>query len=216
MTNEYPENDVEFEDGSVGRVDGEGPDGWAITFEGGWSLCCGEACPFEPKVGMATRCYPGGIGSIVRGLFIDGRKIWYRTEAEQKEHAEIESYGRDAADWLARWDDGRSVWSISMGGIGPGYEQAVQITTAEVLRELLTEKYSTDLWEDSDIFQADGAKIDAVLFSSPTIERLGLSGAQVGGAKNLALMLFRNGPRGVMADKRVKDRHILVSKNFPG
>mgnify|MGYP000936595712 FL=1 len=32
---------------------------------------------------------------------------------------------------------------------------------------------------------------------------------------NLALQFYRRGPRAVMTDERVKDRHIQVSRTFP-
>jgi hypothetical protein len=145
---------------------------------------------------------------VVRGLFIDGEKIWYRTEAEQREHAEIESYGKDAEDWLARWDAGRSVWSIEMGGMGPGYEQCIQIVAAEVLRWLLLAKPT----EESKWWEYGGMMEKAV---QPKVDHLGLSGAQWGAGVNLAGHLYRKGPRGVMTDPEVKDRKIQVQKNFP-
>ena len=43
--------------------------------------------PVIPQVGGTARQY--GRGGRVRGLFIDGVKIWYRTKAEEKEHGEI-------------------------------------------------------------------------------------------------------------------------------
>ena len=48
-------------------------------------------------------------------------------------------YGKDAVEWLRRWDAGEGVWSIEMGGIGPGYEQCIQITAAEILRYMIAE-----------------------------------------------------------------------------
>src|SRR6266403_1363829 len=63
------------------------------------------------------------------------------------EKEELEFYGADAAEWLRRWDEGRSVWSIEMGGMGPGYEQAIQVVAAEVVRHLLDKKY--DLSDDA-------------------------------------------------------------------
>ena len=30
----------------------------------------------------------------------------------------------DAAEQLRRWDAGDSIWTVEMGGLGPGYEQA--------------------------------------------------------------------------------------------
>lgn len=124
-------------------------------------------------------------------------------------------YGADAADWLKRWDDGQSVWSISLGGLGPGYEQAIQITVAETLRHLLEREYDAKLWEDSEKWRLDRKEIEAAGFANPKIAALGLSGAQWGAALHMAVQLYRRGPRAIMSDEQVKDRHIQVERNFP-
>ena len=126
----------------------------------------------------------------------------------------IEFYGADAADWLARWDAGRIVWSIEMGGLGPGYEQSIQITAAEILRHLLATNYDVKRWRDDDeSWPADRKAIeDAVM---PVVNSMGLSGAQWGAAMQVATKLYMNGPRAIMADEAIKDRHIQVSKTFP-
>ena len=36
---------------------------------------------------------------------------------------------------LSQWDRGEAVWSVSMGGLGPGYDQAIQILVMEILRD---------------------------------------------------------------------------------
>src|SRR5947207_3276662 len=113
----FPADDTQFVENQISDVKRES-DGTFSIGSGGWHLWCGKDCPIEPKVGQIARQYGKGIGARVRGLFIDGVKVWYRTEAEDKEQSEIESYGADATDWLARWDAGRSVWSIEMGGMG--------------------------------------------------------------------------------------------------
>lgn len=191
--------------------------GWTLTFDDGFSLFCpNELCKESPKVGEPIRLYGPGLGFVVRGIVIADRIYRYETSEESKESQEIEQYGADAADWLKRWDDGRSVWSISMGGLGPGYEQCIQITAAEILRFMLDKKYDVSFWEDKEIWEHDRDEIEKMSFNNPTIKALGLSGAQWGAAMNLAGFLYRYGPRGVMRDERVKDRHIQISKNFPG
>lgn len=131
-------------------------------------------------------------------------------DAEAKEF-----YGADAAEWLRRWDENRNVWSIEMGGVGPGYEQAIQITMAEILRHMVEAKYDVDLWQDKNVWAKDRDLIDDVVMRIPVIRGLGLSGAQWGAALNLAGHFYRNGPAGVMTDDRVKDRHIQVQRDFP-
>jgi len=211
----FPEADDQFEDNTITRVERSGSS-FDIT-AAGWSLWCGDNCPIAPQVGMMARTYGRGLGSRVRGLFINGQKFWYRTEAEDKEHASIELYGADAADWLSRWDAGKSVWSIEMGGIGPGYEQAIQITAAEQLRWLLkTAPAHSDLMDRAKWPAIRDAMDTVLLDDDGPVKRLGLSGAQWGAAIGLSTKLYIDGPRNIMADDAVKDRHIQVSKNFPG
>lgn len=211
----YPTDDQEFEDVRIDGVERQSDGTFAIACDG-WHLWCGKECLIEPRVGQVARKYGRGIGSPVRGLFIDGEKIWYRTEAEEKEHREIAMYGADAADWLSRWDAGKGVWSISMGGLGPGYEQCIQITAAEILRWFIDNNADASLWDDPKAAKPIFGRMEKALFEVPAVSRLGLSGAQWGAARNLAAIIYRQGPRAVMADDRVKERHIQVCRVFPG
>jgi hypothetical protein len=215
----FPENDAEFEDLIIGKVEPQKGGGWIIT-HGAWGLyvppTMDNAGLIEPIVGMACRMYGHGIGSVVRGLYFDGRKVFYRTEAEDKEHREIRMYGKDAADWLTRWDAGDSVWTIEMGGLGPGYEQCIHITAAEVLRWFLAEKPDPEMWNDKDGWKADRDRMEPVVMEVDAVKKLGLSGAQWGAAVSIATQLYRRGPRSIMNDDQVKDRHIQVCRVFPG
>jgi hypothetical protein len=49
---------------------------------------------------MIARQYGGGIGSIVRGMFLDGQRVYYRTEAEQdaKNKQDAEAYDQSQRD----------------------------------------------------------------------------------------------------------------------
>jgi hypothetical protein len=127
-----------------------------------------------------------------------------------------EFYGQDAADWLRRWDEGKTVWSIEMGGLGPGYEQCIAILTAEILRIYLDKKYDFDAAEKDELIWNNIRKErDEILFSNKVVSDLGVSGAQMGAAANLAGHLYRRGPVAVMNDPEVKDRHIQISRQFP-
>lgn len=134
---------------------------------------------------------------------------------EHKEKQEIDLYGADAADWLRRWDEGKTVWSIEMGGLGPGYEQAIQVTIAEILRHLLAKKYDSSKWGDEKAWQKDVESIRNASFENTMIGKLGLSGAQHGAALTVAARLYRDGPRKVLNSMPEKKRHIQVSKDFP-
>lgn len=136
-------------------------------------------------------------------------------------------YGADTADLLRKWDAGEVCHTIEMGGMGPGYEQAIHILVFEMIRYMLDNPppwtameadaeatpplpYGERAWDKY------SKKMDAVLFADGApCNSLHPSGAQYGAASNLAGMFVKHGPVGVMTDGRVKDRHIMVSRNFP-
>lgn len=124
-------------------------------------------------------------------------------------------YGKDAAEWLRRWDSGETCHSIEMGGIGPGYEQCIQIVAAEVLRHLIAEKFDPARWDDDKTRGEEIDKLEKFGFANAKIKDLDITHMQWGAAVNLACQIYRNGPVAVMQDKRVKDRHIVVSNTWP-
>lgn len=210
----YPDNDKDFEEQKIKAVDGSREMGWSIQFEDGWSFSVSETSPVVPAVGMLSRTYGKGIGHRVRGLYLDGQCVFYRSVIEDDEFSEIEMYGRDAEDWLARWDSGRTCWTIEMGGLGPGYEQCIHIVCAETLRYWL----ATSVTEENFIegkWQALTERTREHSFANKIVNDLGLSGAQYGAGVSIAAHIFRKGPRAIMKDPEVKDRKIQVSKNFP-
>lgn len=116
-------------------------------------------------------------------------------------------------DVLAAWDAGDTIWSVEMGGLGPGYEQALQLFAVELLR--------------SPEFRAccppGGGEwvggIEAMRSARNAVYQakcrdLGLSGAQAGAATNIASMLICMGPRKAI-DAAPMDRQIQVSKRWP-
>lgn len=201
----YP-NDNQYEESTIASVRKES-NGWGISRADGWSFYVPANTPVAPQEGMPIRFYGKGIGYTVRGLYIDGKEVFYRTEEEDKEHHAIMTYGADAQDWLNRWDEGRSVWSVSMGGFGPRYEQALQVAAVEIVRFMLEKKYTAEDLKDAH------EEIEIEMFKR--LDNLGLSGAQYGAARYLATFIYRDGPRSVMSNEAVKDRHIQVSKYFP-
>ena len=199
----YHESDVEI----------KRSDGWCFMVP---RIADHTICP-----GMKARFYGRGIGLPVRGLVVgsnidtNGRVYFYRTEEQDEEYSKVERYGYDAADWLRRWDAGKTVWSIEMGGLGPGYEQAIHITAAEILRLLLATKCDHSQWDNPTKRKPIIDEINNAIFKSEQITKLGLSGAQYDAAFNLASNIYRRGPREALTDQRVKHRLIQVSKNFP-
>ncbi len=111
---------------------------------------------------------------------------------------------KTAEEQLRRWDSGESIWSIEMGGLGPGYEQAIQVLAVEILRDEIGKPLP-------------GEKAKEWAYS--TVDRVnkdcgGFSGAQVGAARQLAFGWLRDGPAQVCASVP-NDRHIQVSNFWP-
>jgi hypothetical protein len=116
-------------------------------------------------------------------------------------------YGKNAAELLARWDRGESIWSVEMGGLGPGYEQTLQVAAVEIVRDWLgkelPEKPTPD-WADETLKRID--------------QDLQLSGAQAGAAQWLAYHWLREGPAALVwqhRDAGKEDRLIQVSNHWP-
>lgn len=211
----FPTDDTEFIEETITEVESQPSGSYAIRC-GGWWIECGDETPIVPAVGMVAREYGRGIGAPVRGLFIEGHRFWYRTEAEDKEHHEIMRYGADVRDWLVRWDRGDTVWSIEMGGLGPGYEQCIHITAAEIVRWFADQNADASLWDDEDATKPIFDRMEKSVSKVEAVKKLKLSGAQWAAACNLASMIYRQGPRAMMKDDRVKNRHIQVCRVFPG
>lgn len=121
-------------------------------------------------------------------------------------------------DALAAWDRGDLVWSCDMGGMGPGYEQCIQIMGFEMLRAMLA--HPPENWADLQgpdnraKWDAYSDMIDALPEMRSVIQQLGPSGAQFGAAMSIASVFAFNGYAKGMG-MVPEDRRIQVSKNFP-
>lgn len=114
---------------------------------------------------------------------------------------------------VQNWKTGRTVWSVELGGMGPGYEQAIQIILWEILARwpgnpVLPEPKETDT-EYPIAFTDHVNKVVKELDVG-----YGFSGAQVGSAKATAYQFLAYGYPAMMA-KAPDDRTIQVSRNFP-
>ena len=116
-------------------------------------------------------------------------------------------------DVLAEWDRGDSVWSCELGGLGPGYEQRIQIMVFEFLRAMLADPYDYAT-EDADAWGAYVDKIEKEPGPKSAIEKLRPSGAQFGAAMNIASVFAKNGYTKGM-EVVPENRRIQVSKDFP-
>lgn len=118
---------------------------------------------------------------------------------------------------LELWGDGQPVWTMTMGGLGPGYEQALQVVAWEAARR----------WKDADELDHDEEWPDEGPFSREAMDDVidelgvggvgGLSGAQARAARWLAyrMVVEDYGPLMARVAERDKDRLTQVSRRFP-
>lgn len=90
---------------------------------------------------------------------------------------------------LNAWDKGETIWSVELGGLGPGYEQAIQVCAVEIARKLKDYK-PTGTTED--INHDVDSIVDKVVHEVDE-DIGGMSGAMVGQAKWLAWQWCHNG-----------------------
>jgi hypothetical protein len=115
---------------------------------------------------------------------------------------------------LTEWNSGGTIWSVELGGLGPRYEQCIQVLMFELCKDNLETPLPKegDDPEDKKYWRSWGDE---------TINRLdktfGFSGAQVGAAKAHAWKFLKYG-YGCMIEKareQCPGRMIQVSKEFP-
>lgn len=123
-------------------------------------------------------------------------------------------YPTTVKEMLAKWDNYESIWSVEMGGMGPGYEQAIQVGIVETCRAL-EDKELIKITEDgqvyADIWDEEIHRIDNEF-------ELGLSGAQASAIKSCGYQYLKKGPRVALLEMKMIDpeRLIQVAKHFPG
>lgn len=129
--------------------------------------------------------------------------------------ADWNSKPETAAEALALWDADEIVWTVEMGGLGPGYEQVIHIMAFEIIRELL--KHEPIAWTKADDeHRAEWRAFRDVIEAgvNPRIMGLGSTGAQFGAAQNIAYRTVRVGWRKAL-DELPGDRLIQVSRAWP-
>jgi len=128
-------------------------------------------------------------------------------EMNETTNLEDSLYPETAADALAKWDANESIFSVEMGGLGPGYEMAIQGLAFEMIRDLQGIDWAADDAPDraQEITDATVSRCNALPWG-------GFSGAQVGAAANIACITSRKGYRAAITDPAVKDRLIQVCK----
>ena len=116
---------------------------------------------------------------------------------------------KQAKEWIAQWDEGKPVPTVSMGGLGEAYEKALQTIAVEALRFLVWKKPNLDGSEKArkKVYN----ELETALY--PLDARLGSSGGMHYAAVNLASHFYRKGPLNCMAkDPEIQDRKITVSR----
>ena len=110
----------------------------------------------------------------------------------------------DAKEQLRRWDTGRAIWTIEMSGLGPGYEQCIQVLAIEIVRDEIGKMLpnpAPSKWADRTVSRVNDACG-------------GFSRAQVGAAKQLAYKWLSIGPQAVLMEVE-DERHIQASNFWP-
>lgn len=117
---------------------------------------------------------------------------------------------KQAKEWIAQWDEGKPVPTVSMGGLGDEYERALQTIAVEALRFLVWKKPNLDGSEAA--VRKVYRELDEAVYSVDA--RLQSTGAMHGAALNLAAHFYRKGPFNCLAsDSAIQDRKITVSKS---
>lgn len=124
-------------------------------------------------------------------------------------------YSETTADAIKSWDNGESVFTISMGGLGPGYEQCIQLGVIELCRALLDKELPDPEGRASQL-------LDDLLMLISDEHNLQLSGAQAGAIKQLAYKYTRDGWDATIQDfkktlgNEAEARLIQVCNHWPG
>jgi hypothetical protein len=119
---------------------------------------------------------------------------------------------KTAIDALTAWDNGEIVNTIEMGGLGPGYEQAIHVAVFEIIRDCHDMEFPEE--GDTEGWRKASSDIDKRMYKNKVIDDLGLSGAQAGAAKQVAVRAICLG-WDEMAKTIPDDRKIMVSKHWP-
>lgn len=116
-----------------------------------------------------------------------------------------------ARDVLDAWDRGETIWTVEMGGMGPGYEQCIVIATMEAIRAFVDDPDRLLKAPDE---TALNDRLNQALWANAVVSALRLSGAQAGAAKNLAYHALKSGWRRTL-ESAPQDHLVQASKRFP-
>lgn len=124
---------------------------------------------------------------------------------------------------LEKWDNNEIVWTIEMSGLGPAYEQCIQITMFEMLRFMVSQPVNWRYvetekdrpYEKRYYWRTYERTMKRALYADDSpCKDLGLTGAQAGAATSLATVFLARGHQGGL-DQVEKERQTMVRKYFP-
>lgn len=119
----YPKDD-QWTEYTVEKVHHYDSGGWEVGLDSGWCFFIPADSPVEPRVGMKLRQYGKGFGYCVRGCFLDGQCVFYRTEAEQD--------AKNKADLLERERQDREKFEANRAAIDARYDALPEIFRARI------------------------------------------------------------------------------------
>jgi hypothetical protein len=118
---------------------------------------------------------------------------------------------------LAAWDAGDEVETVEMGALGAGYEMAIQCVAFELMRALRDDPALAKInaeTADNETFPPEFDELlDHHLYALEERQPMGLSGAQAGAGKSIAVNFTRHGWQN--ARDTVPDRMIFTRKQDP-
>lgn len=112
---------------------------------------------------------------------------------------------------LSEWDKGKFISSIEMIGLGPGYEQALQIAAVEFARACKGMKGMKDDKASREKFRKKCLGIVHIIDR----KLLGFSGAQLHAAEWLSWQWCFNGGPKKLLDRYSSKKLIFVCKSWP-
>lgn len=107
--------------------------------------------------------------------------------------------------YIADYDSGKPMETVSMGGISEGYEIAIQMWAIEILRIL----QHVAVPKDKDVF-GNLINVVADVALEPLNVIYGYTGAQAGAAKNMAAVFWRQGPENALQMMRNEDPKRMI------
>lgn len=108
-------------------------------------------------------------------------------------------------DALSMWDANISFTSLQLGGVGPGYEMAIQGLAFEMMREYV--KVNKHVWDDELV-----SRLKQVVKDCDKLPWGGFSGEQVSVARSFSCSVWKDGYQKTLLHPSRKHRLIQVCK----